>query len=112
MNAALEATWINVCKTTDLVPQVGACAKVMDEQVAIFLIDEKVYAVDNLDPFSNANVLSRGIVGELGGKTVIASPVYKQHFDLETGECLEDAEVSIKTYAVNIENDQIQIATI
>ena len=43
----------------------------------------QVYALDNFDPHSGANVLSRGIVGDLSGELVVASPVYKHHFSLD-----------------------------
>ncbi len=50
----------------------------------------QLHAVDNVDPFSGASVLSRGIVGDAGGVPTVASPVYKQRFDLRTGRCLDD----------------------
>ena len=57
----------------------------------------------NRDPFSGANVLSRGIVGDLKGELVVASPVYKQHFSLLTGRCVEDAAVRIPVYGARVE---------
>ncbi len=100
-----------VCALTDLNPQVGVPALIQGEQVAIFrLNDGNVYAVSNYDPFSQANVIARGITGSLKGFDVVASPVYKQHFDLKTGQCLEDASVSLKTYPVQIDGDNVLIA--
>jgi nitrite reductase (NADH) large subunit len=61
-------------------------------------VADKIYALDNLDPFSGANVLARGIVGDVSGQLVVASPVYKQHFALGTGCCLEDPEVTVGIY--------------
>ena len=94
----------SVCRLDDIVPNTGVCALVGGEQVAIFrLNDDTVHAVGNHDPFSGANVLSRGIVGDLKGELVVASPVYKQHFSLRTGQCLEDAGVRIPVHGVQIE---------
>ena len=98
-----------VCALTDIAPNTGVCALYEGEQVALFRIGdtEQVFAISNYDPIGKANVLSRGITGTLGERIVVASPLYKQHFDLQTGECLEDAEQSVKTYLVTLDNGQI-----
>lgn len=101
--------WEVVCSSEDLIPFLGVRALVDSEQVAIFRVQDKVYAVDAMDPFSNAAVLSRGIVGDLQGQVVVASPVYKQHFNLETGICLEDESVSIKVYPVRESGGQVEL---
>ena len=100
----------SVCRLDDIVPNTGVCALVGGEQVAIFrLDDDTVHAVGNHDPFSGANVLSRGIVGDLEGELVVASPVYKQHFSLRTGQCLEDSSVRIPVHGVRIEEGFVVI---
>lgn len=79
-----------LCSLEDLAPELGVAALVGDVQVALFrLADDRVFAVQNLCPFSGAHVMSRGITGSRGDVATIASPVYKQVFALETGECLE-----------------------
>lgn len=104
--------WITVCDESDLIAGTGLCALLGEEQVAIFKTrkDKKIFAVSNYDPIGKANVLSRGITGSLGEAVVVASPLYKQHFNLATGECLEDSEQSIKTYSVRIESGKVQLA--
>lgn len=103
--------WINICDETDLVAGTGLCALLGDDQVAVFKTrkDKAVYAIGNYDPIGKANVLSRGIVGSLGEELVVASPLYKQHFNLATGQCLEDSEVSVKSYPARIEGGKIQL---
>jgi NAD(P)H-dependent nitrite reductase small subunit len=59
-----------------------------------------LFALDNVDPFSGASVLSRGLVGDAEGTATVASPMYKQRFDLRTGRCLDDASVSVATHDV------------
>ena len=100
---------MKVCRLEEILPDTGVCALVGGEQVAVFRIEEEIYAVGNRDPFSNANVLSRGIVGDLKGELVVASPVYKQHFSLRTGRCLEDATVRIPVYAARVEDGFVHI---
>jgi len=96
---------VRICALEDIVRDSGVAALVDGEQVAVFrLSDDRVFALGNRDPFSGANVLSRGIVGDLKGELVVASPVYKQHFSLATGRCLEDATVRIPTYVARVED--------
>jgi nitrite reductase (NADH) small subunit len=70
-----------------------------------------LYAINNYDPIGKANVLSRGVLGDINGQIVVASPLYKQHFNLETGGCLEDNAVTVPIYACRIENDRVQVDT-
>lgn len=69
----------------------------------------QVYAIDNHDPFSNANVIGRGIMGDLKGQLVVASPLYKQHFRLEDGQCLEDPAIRLRTWDARLENGKVMI---
>lgn len=103
--------WINICGVDDLNPNSGVCAIVIKEQVAIFYetIGDNLYAVSNYDPVGGANVLSRGILGSNKGRPVIASPLYKQHFDLLTGECLEQPGHCLSVFEVRTHNDSVQI---
>jgi len=104
--------WQEVCRVDDLQPDSGVCALVKGQQVAIFYMpkDKAVYAINNFDPFGCANVLARGLIGDINGQPVVASPLYKQHFNLQTGVCLEDETVTIPTYAVRIENGSVQVS--
>ena len=65
--------------------------------------------VSNHDPFSKANVLSRGIVGSIQGDFVVASPIYKQRFNLATGQCLEDETIQLDTWPVHCKDGSIFI---
>ncbi len=101
---------VRVCALDDIVPGAGVAALVDGEQVAIFrLEDDSVHAIGNLDPFSRANVLSRGIVGDLKGELVVASPVYKQHFRLLTGHCIEDASARVPVYDARLEEGWVVV---
>ena len=95
-----EPIWVEVCASNDLPSLLGARALVEGEQIALFRVKDAIYAIDAFDPFSKAAVLSRGIVGDLKEQIVVASPIYKQHFNLQTGVCLEDSSVCLKTYSV------------
>ncbi len=115
--------WQNVCSVADLAENSGVCALVNGLQVAIFYIPDirrtnlslfsnPVYAINNYDPIGKANVLSRGIIGDINGQLIVSSPLYKQHFNLETGRCLENETIAVPVYACRIdEDDNVQVDT-
>ncbi len=102
--------WIRVCKTEDILPYSGAAALVLGRQVAIFRLQSDFYAISDYDPFSGAYVLSRGIVGDRAGVVKVSSPIYKQSFNLLTGECLDDPSVKLPTYPLQVTDDTIYIS--
>ena len=108
-----------ICNLNDIIPETGVCALVDGKQIAIFRTKHNhLFALDNYDPFSQANVLSRGLIG---GTTVtndagideavlyVASPIYKQRFNLATGQCLDDESVTLNTYQVALEDSKVVV---
>lgn len=95
-----------LCPASRLAPERAVAAKAPDgAQVAIVRTAAgKLYAVGHHDPFSNANVMARGIVGTVTldgeARDVIQSPMYKEAFDLETGRCTSNADVCLGTWDV------------
>ena len=79
-----ELNWVEVCALDDITPNTGVGALIENQQIALFRVghEKRVYALSNQDPFSKAFVMSRGILGDLQGERVVASPIYKQHFSL------------------------------
>lgn len=112
-----ELTWVDVCRLDDLAPERGAAALVDGQQVALVrLLDDRVYAVQQLDPFCGAYVLSRGIVGTrtVDGEDVptVASPMYKQVFDLTTGRCLDAVgkePLDLRTWPVRVVDGSVRV---
>jgi len=105
--------WVDICAIDDLTPEAGCGALLGDEQVALFYLPnqpEQLFAISNYDPLGEANVLARGIVGNIGEQLVVASPLYKQHFDLRTGACLEEAEVTVRCYSARIEAGRVELS--
>ncbi|MFE3030598.1 nitrite reductase small subunit NirD [Streptomyces canus] len=98
----LNGDWFAVCELARLLPGRGVAALLPDGRQAALFRDRagRLYAVDNRDPFGGAAVLSRGLTGTHQGRPFVASPLLKQRFDLETGQCLDDESVRIATYEV------------
>ena len=108
--AVRRPVWVRVCRLDQLTPDRGAVALVRGVQVALFrLACGEVYALGNRDPFSGAQVLSRGIVGDRAGVAKVASPVYKQSFDLRTGACLDDPDVAVPAYPARVEDGWVAV---
>jgi len=107
-----ELDWVDVCALDDLTPNTGVGALIEHQQIAIFRVgaEKRVYALSNQDPFSQAFVMSRGIIGDLQGERVVASPIYKQHFSLATGRCLEDKDQKLLVFPSKIENGRVWIS--
>lgn len=110
-----ELNWLDICALDDITPNTGVGALIDDhQQIAIFRVgnEKRVYALSNQDPFSKAFVMSRGIIGDVQGERVIASPIYKQHFSLATGRCLEDKAQKLLVFPSKIENGRVMISPI
>jgi nitrite reductase (NADH) small subunit len=106
-----HSEWIDVCAADDVVAGTGVAALIAGEQIAIVRTrDDRFFALSNFDPFSKAFVLSRGIVGDKAGVPKIASPMYKQSFALETGQCLDDANVCVPVFPLRVSDGRVHVA--
>jgi len=120
----MTQTWQRLCTRADLVPHSGVAAWVETVegpvQVALFyvpdgpntprpVLDQELYATDHHDPMAGANVIARGIVGDLKGEPVVASPLYKHHYRLADGQCLENPGIRLRTWAVSFRGGEVWI---
>ena len=103
--------WTDICAVDDILPSTGVCALVDQRHVAVFRLGaDRFFAIDNVDPKSGASVLSRGLLGSVGDRIVVASPLYKNHFDLQTGECLEAPAQSARAHGVRVDGGRVSVA--
>jgi len=108
-----STAWVNICEVEKIPLDSGVCAKVEGVQIAVFrLANNRMYAIHNYDPFSEAHVLSRGLLGDKDGVLKVASPLYKHNFALETGACLADPTVVLPTYPVRVHGGVVQLKAI
>ena len=114
LDATTETTsdlWVDVCAFDDLLPERGARGLVGGRSVALFrTYSGELHALDDIDPFSGASVLSRGIVGTREDVPVVSSPMFKQAFDLRTGTCLDDPTVQVPVFATRLVRGRVQVA--
>ncbi|WP_397448620.1 nitrite reductase small subunit NirD [Pseudomonas sp. NA-150] len=109
--------WRSLCSRWDLIANSGVVALLDDAQIALFHLPhtadgEQLYAVANRDPKSGANVIGRGLIGEMGGELVVASPMFKQHFRLHDGSCVEYPEQPLKVWPVRLNGDSVEIGVV
>ena len=110
--AITRTEWLQVCQRSDLVAFSGVCALVGDRQIALFFLPDEepqLYAIDNWDPIAKAGVIGRGLVAEIDGELTVASPLYKQHYRLSDGKCLEHAELQLANFPVAFDGDKVLI---
>jgi nitrite reductase (NADH) small subunit len=99
-----------VCDYEHLQPERGVAALLAGHQVAVFrTFDGMLHAVDNRDPFTGQNVLSRGIVGTRAGTPTVASPLLKQVFDLTTGACVTDEAKRVTVHDVRLRDGVVEV---
>ena len=104
-------TWVDICDVEDLLPERGVRALVGADHVAVFrMYDGDVHALDDVDPFSGASVLSRGIVGTREDAPVVSSPMFRQAFDLRTGQCLDVPSVFVRVFATRVDTGRVFVA--
>ncbi|VTY11866.1 nitrite reductase small subunit NirD [Rothia dentocariosa] len=108
-NAAVESSWVRICSESELEENWGEVALVKGQQYAIFKTKHGYYACDHRDPNSQSLVIARGIVGEKDGHSTIASPLYKEVYDLTTGECVSGADYTIGVYPLEVRDGDIYL---
>ncbi|QXI39720.1 nitrite reductase small subunit NirD [Pseudomonas xantholysinigenes] len=109
---ASETLWQVVCQAGDLVADSGVVVWHAGAQVALFYLPgqgRELYAVENRDPRSGANIIGRGLVGNLQGNVVVAAPLYKQHFCLASGRCLEQPGQALRVWPVRLNGGRVEL---
>jgi nitrite reductase (NADH) small subunit len=107
---AIATGWHQVCPVAELEPAWGEAALIAGRQVALFrTASDEVYAVAQEDPATGAHVMARGIIGSKGTRPTIASPLHKEVYDLETGECFGNAELSLPTFNAKVVDGYIEV---
>lgn len=102
--------WSGVCDFDRLEPLWGEAALIDGVQIALVLLpDGSLYAVSNQDPATGSFVMSRGIVGSRGARPTLASPLHKQIYDLETGECFTSSDYALRTFPVRVDRGIVQV---
>lgn len=110
LTADIATAWHRVCAVDELELAWGEAALIAGRQVALFRTGPgEVFAVAHEDPATGAHVMARGILGSRGTRPTIASPLHKEVYDLETGECFGTAAVRLETFSTRISDGFIEV---
>lgn len=101
--------WQAICDLEAIPAEAGIGARLGERQIALFRFGEQIYALDNLEPGSDANVLSRGILGDAGGEPIVISPLYKQRIRLRDGRACDGGEQAVRAWPVKVENGKVWV---
>lgn len=101
--------WQEICGIDDIPEQAGIGARLGHNPIALFRFGKSVYALDDIEPGSSANVLSRGILGDAGGEPVVISPLYKQRIRLRDGRQCENGEPAVRAWPVKVEHGKVWV---
>ena len=105
-----RSTWIDVCHVDRMTIDRGLAALIGGVAVALFrLTGDEVLAIDHVEPFTGAPVLARGIVGSVGDRDVVVSPLHKERFDLRSGECIDVPGTWVRTWDVLVSDGQVSV---
>jgi len=95
----------------ELEPEWGEAALVDGTQIAVFrLWDDRIVVTSNLDPRTGAAVMARGIVGTRRGIPTIASPLHKEAYSLQTGECFTDTRLRLAVHPSRVIDGLVEVA--
>ncbi|MCS2159577.1 nitrite reductase small subunit NirD, partial [Scandinavium sp. H11S7] len=104
--------WLDVCALAEIPANAGMAARLGQRQIALFhLPDSGVYALANQEPDSDANVLARGLLGDVAGEPVVISPLYKQRFRLSDGICVDNVERAVTAWPVRVEEGRVWVCS-
>lgn len=97
--------WHRVASLADLRDGEGLPVDLAGTAIALYRIDGKIYAIDDVCTHEFAT-LSEGFVE--GG--TIECPLHSAQFDIASGECLSGpATESLRTHEVRLEGDDIYV---
>ncbi|VEB97697.1 Rubredoxin-NAD(+) reductase [Cedecea lapagei] len=104
--------WVDLCDVQAIPANAGMAARLGNRQIALFHLPthpQQVFALSNYEPDSDANVLARGLLGDVKGEPVVISPLYKQRFRLSDGSSVDDSQPALSVWPVKVENDRVWV---
>ncbi|HFK3156285.1 MULTISPECIES: nitrite reductase large subunit NirB [Citrobacter] len=104
-----QRPWQAVCNVEAIPERLGVGARLGERQIALFRFGETVFALDDREPGSDANVLSRGILGDAGGEPIVISPLYKQRIRLRDGRQCDSGEPMVRAWPVKVEGGTVWV---
>ena len=100
-----EPNWIDVMSSNDLPTDDVIAAKVMDREIAIYMVGSKVYATDNFCTHGNARLCDGFLEGH-----EIECPLHQGKFDVRNGAPIcEPVTEAIRSYPIKVEHSRVYV---
>ena len=100
-----DAGWVRAAGRSDLTEGEVLGVEVEGRSIALYAIDDGIFATDNICTHAYACLSDGWLDGE-----VIECPLHAARFDIRTGKVLDPpATEDLKTYPVRVAGDEIQI---
>ncbi len=109
----MSGEFIKICREKDIPSNKrGKLFTLKDDvEVAVFRVNDKIYAVSNVCPHNHSNVMYEGYIDE---GLYLSCPIHGWQFNLETGlvppHCKE-LSAKLEVYKTKIENGDLYIET-
>ncbi|MEM7142141.1 MAG: nitrite reductase small subunit NirD [Actinomycetota bacterium] len=107
--------WVEIADVEQVPVDRGVAALVGGVAVAIFRLratdtePESWFCIQHADPVTGSPVLARGLVGSRGDVPTVASPIYKERYDLRTGVGLDDPTQVLRTHEVRVAHGVVSV---
>ena len=95
---------VKVAKKGEIPDDTGKCVEVKGKEIALFKIDNKIYAIQHTCPHQGGPLAEGGIEGK-----VVTCPWHGWQFDVTTGECTFNPAIKQETYPVKEQGEDILV---
>lgn len=96
--------FVRVAKKTEIPTDTGYLVEVGGKEIALFKIEDKVYAIYNICPHQGGPLHEGGLDGKL-----VMCPWHGWQFDVTNGTCAFNDAIKQPTFPVKEEGDDIYI---
>jgi nitrite reductase (NADH) small subunit len=96
--------FVTIARAVDVPFESGLTVQMKDQELAVFGMEGEFCVLDSRCPH-RGGPLGAGVVE----KGHVFCPMHGWEFDLRTGACLTNADRPVKSYAVRLQNGEIQI---
>ena len=96
------AEFVEVCSESEIPPGTGKMFEIGREEIGIFNIGGKFYAIDNLCPHEGGPMHEGPVSGE-----IVTCPLHGWRTNVVTGESLELPGIKVNKFEVKVENGKV-----